>query len=431
MGDVIGVSLLGAGNIGSAVVAAIDRGAARYAARAGCPLEVRRVLVRDTVRERPGIRPEQVTDRIEDVLADAETKIVVEFMGGEEPARTYIDAALRAGRHVVTANKEVMAKHGAGLLQTAHDHGVRLLYEASVGGGIPVIAPLSRDLLANEVTAVTAIINGTTNYMLTAMTQQGAGYEAVLAEAQRLGYAEPDPTADVEGIDAAYKIAVLCGLAFNVDVDPNEVDRRGISTITARDIAYAAQLGYVIKLLARARLVEGEIEATVRPTLVGAREPLAKVDGVLNAVQFEGDLVGRVMFEGPGAGQGPTASSILADVLDVARDVVNERKPVAFTPRQKLRVRPPEDHTARAYLRIGVKDQPGVLAAIATALGNEGVSISSVIQYDPEVTGGEDGTAELVLTTHRAPGRAFNAALTVIREMDAVLEIGNVLPMEG
>jgi len=427
----VGISLLGAGNIGSAVVAAVQRASERYAARVGRPLEVRRVLVRDTSRERPGIRPDQITSSIDDVIADEKTAIVIEFMGGEEPARTYIEAALRSGRHVVTANKEVMAKHGAILLQLAHENGVRLLYEASVGGGIPVIAPLSRDLLANEVTAITAIINGTTNYMLTAMTQQGADYGDVLAEAQRLGYAEPDPTADVEGIDAAFKIAVLCGLAFNVDVDPNEVDRRGISTITARDIAYAAQLGYVIKLLARARIVGGEIEATVRPTLVGSGEPLAKVDGVLNAVQFEGDLVGRVMFEGPGAGQGPTASSILADVLDVAQDVASERKPVAFFPRQRLRVRPAEEHATRAYLRIGVKDQPGVLAAIATALGNEGVSISSVIQYDPEYTGGEDGTAELVLTTHSAPGSAFNAALKVIREMDVVLEIGNVLPMEG
>ena len=431
MTSAIGLSLLGAGNIGLAVVGAIQHAGERYAARVGAPLEIRRVLVRDTSRPRPGVDPARVTDSIDDVLRDEATQIVIEFMGGEEPARTYIEAALKSGRHVVTANKEVMAKHGAGLLQLAYDHGVRLLYEASVGGGIPVIAPLSRDLLANEVTAVTAIINGTTNYMLTAMTQQGAGYEDVLAEAQRLGYAEPDPTADVEGIDAAYKIAVLCGLAFNVDVSPNEVDRRGISTITARDIAYAAQLGYVIKLLARARVVEGEIEATVRPTLVGAMEPLAKVDGVLNAVQFEGDLVGRVMFEGPGAGQGPTASSILADVLDVAQDVAQERKPLAFIPRQKLRVRPAEEHAARAYIRVGVKDQPGVLAAIATALGTEGVSISSVLQYDPEFTGGDEGTAELVLTTHSAPGRAFNAALDVIRELDVVLEIGNVLPMEG
>ena len=427
----VGVSLLGAGNIGSAVVAALANGADRYTSRVGRPLELRRVLVRDTARARDGVRPEQITDSLDDVLADAGTQIVVEIMGGEEPARSYIEASLKSGRHVVTANKEVIAKHGAALLQLAHDHSVRLLYEASVGGGIPLIAPLSRDLLANEVTAVTAIINGTTNYMLTAMTQQGAGYEDVLAEAQRLGFAEPDPTADVEGIDAAYKIAVLCGLAFNVDVAPGEVARHGISTITDRDIAYGLQLGYVIKLLARARLVDGEIEATVQPTLVGGQEPLAKVDGVLNAVQFEGDLVGRVMFEGPGAGQGPTTSSILADVLDAAQDVVSGRQPLAFVQRRRVRVRPPEEHAARAYLRIAVKDQPGVLAAIAFALGDQGVSIASVIQFDPEVTGDDEGTAELVLTTHRAPGAALSKALQVIREMDVVIEIGNALPMEG
>jgi homoserine dehydrogenase len=324
-----------------------------------------------------------------------------------------------------------MAKHGAELLALAADHGVRLLYEASVGGGIPVIAPLSRDLLANEVTAVTAIINGTTNYMLTAMTQQGAGYEDVLAEAQRLGYAEPDPSADVEGIDAAFKIAVLCGLAFNIDVRPEDIARQGITTVTARDIAYAGQLGYVIKLLARARLVDGEVEATVRPTLVGVREPLAKVDGVLNAVQIEGDLVGRVVFEGPGAGQGPTASSILADVIDVAQDVVGGRRPHGVVPRRRVRVRPPEEHESRSYLRIGVQDRAGVLARIAAALGEQDVSIASVIQFDPVDTGGAEGTAELVLTTHRAPGRALNAALDVIRNLDVVLQVGNVLPMEG
>ncbi|MCK9486695.1 MAG: homoserine dehydrogenase [Dehalococcoidia bacterium] len=431
MANPVGVSLLGAGNIGSAVVSALARGADRYAARVGRPLELRRVLVRDTQRARAGIEPSQVTGDIDDVLRDEGTHVVVEVMGGEEPARAYMEAALRSGRHVVTANKEVIAKHGAALLQVANDHGVRLLFEASVGGGIPVIAPLSRDLLANEVTAVTAIINGTTNYMLTAMTQRGADYAEVLAEAQRLGYAEPDPTADVEGIDAAYKIAVLCGLAFNVDVAPADVARQGISTVTARDIAYALQLGHVIKLLARARFADGEVEATVRPTLIGVQEPLAKVDGVLNAVQVEGDLVGRVLFEGPGAGQGPTTSSILADVLDVAQDVAGSRTPLPFIPRRQVRVRPPEEHSSRAYLRIGVRDEPGVLARIAAALGDAGVSIASVIQFDPEVTGGEEGTAELVLTTHRAPGAALARALEQIRQMDAVTEIGNVLPMEG
>ena len=425
----IGISLLGAGNIGSGVVAALAAGAVRYAARVGQPLELRRVLVRDTARTRRGVSGDQITTRIEDVLADDATKIVIELLGGEEPARTYIEQSLRAGRHVVTANKEVMAKFGATLLQIAHDHGVRLLYEASVGGGIPVIAPLSRDLLANEVTAVTAIINGTTNYMLTAMAQQGADYEDVLAEAQELGYAEPDPTNDVEGIDASFKLAVLCGLAFNVDVAPADVAREGITGITAQDIAYADELGYVIKLLARASLVEGEVEATVRPTLVAISEPLAKVDGVLNAVQVEGDLVGRVLFEGPGAGPGPTASSVLADVIDVAQDIALGRRPLAFVPRRMVRVRPPEEHEAKYYMRLTVQDRPGVLAQIATVLGNTHISIASFIQY--EVADAPEGTAELVFTTHRASEGALTEAIREIERMDVVIEIGNVLPMAG
>ncbi|MEI7925256.1 MAG: homoserine dehydrogenase [Chloroflexota bacterium] len=429
MAEAIGIALLGAGNIGSGVVAALAAGASRYAARVGQPLELRRVLVRDAKRVRRGLRADQTTTSIDDVLADDGTKIVVELLGGEEPARTYIEQALRSGRHVVTANKEVMAKFGATLLQVAHDHGVRLLYEASVGGGIPVIAPLSRDLLANEVSAVTAIINGTTNYMLTAMAQNGADYEDVLAEAQELGYAEPDPTADVEGIDASYKLAVLCGLAFNVDVAPADVAREGITGITAQDIAYADELGYVIKLLASASLVDGEVEATVRPTLVALSEPLAKVDGVLNAVQVEGDLVGRVLFEGPGAGPGPTASSVLADVLDVAQDVASGRRPLAFIPRRTVRVRPPEEHESKYYLRMTVQDRPGVLARIATVLGNTQISIASFIQY--EVEDAPEGTADLVFTTHRAAEGDLTEAIREIERMDVVLEIGNVLPMAG
>ncbi|MSQ31339.1 MAG: homoserine dehydrogenase [Dehalococcoidia bacterium] len=429
MSGTIGVALLGAGNIGSGVIAALAAGAARYAARVGQPLELRRVLVRDAARVRHGFRADQVTTKIGDILADDATRIVVELLGGEEPARTYIEQSLRSGRHVVTANKEVMAKFGATLLQVAHDHGVRLLYEASVGGGIPVIAPLSRDLLANEVSAVTAIINGTTNYMLTAMAQQGADYEDVLAEAQELGYAEPDPTADVEGIDASFKLAVLCGLAFNVDLAPADVAREGITGITAQDIAYAHELGYVIKLLASATLIDGEVAATVRPTLVALSEPLAKVDGVLNAVQVEGDLVGRVIFEGPGAGAGPTASSVLADVLDAARDVATGRRPLAFIPRRAVRVRPPEEHEARYYLRMTVQDRPGVLGRIAQVLGDAQISIASFIQY--EVPDAPEGTADIVFTTHRAREGALTAAIRAIEQMDVVLEIGNVLPMAG
>ena len=305
---------------------------------------------------------------------------------------------------------------------------MRLLYEASVGGGIPIISPLSRDLLANEITGVTAIINGTTNYMLTGMDREGADYAEILAEAQRLGYAEPDPTADVEGIDAAYKLAILCGLAFHVAVSPDDIVRQGITTLTASDLRHADALGYAIKLLANGRLVDGELIASVQPTLIARGEPLAKVDGVLNAVQVEGDLVGRVVLEGPGAGPGPTASAVLADVLDVARDIVAGRPPLETPPLRSVRVRPPGEHRARRYLRMTVADRPGVLGEIGRALGVHGVSIASVIQVEAD----EDArTAEIVLTTHLTAGAELEAALDELGASDVVEEICNVIAMAG
>ena len=426
MSEPIGISVLGAGNVGSGVIAALAGGGDRYADSVGRRLELRRVLVRDPSRARPGVEPSQLVTSLDDVLEDDATQIVIELMGNEEPAREYIARALGSGRHVVTANKEVIAKHGSALRELAAEGGVRLLYEASVGGGIPIISPLFRDLLANEITAVTAIINGTTNYMLTAMAQDGTSYEEALAEAQRLGYAEPDPTADVEGLDAAYKLAILSGLAFHVEVGPDDVMRKGISTLTANDIAYADQLGYAIKLLAEARLVDGELIAAVQPTLIAHDEPLAKVDGVLNAVQVEGDLVGRVVLEGPGAGAAPTSSAVLADVLDIARDLVAERRPVGEMPYRAVRVRPAGEHLARRYVRLSVADRPGVLGEVGIALGEHGVSIASMVQIEAD----EDAkTAEIVLTTHIASGAALTAALDQISGTDAVISVGNVLAM--
>jgi homoserine dehydrogenase len=420
--------LLGAGNVGMGVLEALAAGGERYTARIGRPLEVRRVLVRDISKRRKGISRKALVDNLDAVLADEGTRIVIEVMGGEQPAFDYIRRSLQAGRHVVTANKEVMAKHGGELLRVAAAHSVRLLYEASVGGGIPIISPLSRDLLANDVTAVTAIINGTTNYMLTAMAQHGSDYADVLAEAQRLGYAEPDPTADVEGIDAAYKLAILCGLAFHVDVSPSDVTRRGITRLTARDFRYADELGYTLKLLASGRVVAGELVASVQPAFVPKAEPLARVDGVLNAVQVEGDLVGRVIFEGPGAGALPTASAVLADVLDVARDLVADRSPTETIAYRPVVVRPASAVVSRYYLRVAVLDRPGVLARIATILGAHDISIASVIQFE---TDAGDGTAELVITTHASLGGELEAAVEEITALEVVSEVGNVLPMVG
>jgi len=424
----VGLAILGPGNVGSGVVAALRNGVARYGAQVGRPLEIRRVLVRDVSKARDGIDPATVTANFDDVLADPDVQIVVELMGAEHPAREYIEAALASGRHVVTANKEVMAKAGSELLAIAAKHNVRLLYEASVGGGIPVISPLSRDLLANDITAVTAIINGTTNYMLTGMAQSGTDYDVALAEAQRLGYAEPDPTADVEGIDASYKLAILCGLAFHVAVAPDEVARQGITKLDAKDFRYAEALGYTIKLLATGRLVDGGVVASVQPTLIAKDEPLAKVDGVLNAVQIEGDLVGRVLFQGRGAGANPTSSSVLADVLDIARDIVVGRRPPEVLEYRKLPVHPPAVHRSRYYMRVTVSDQPSVLARIAGILGEREISIASCIQFE---TDDSAGTAELVITTHHATGAALDAALAEIRALDVVVEVGNVLAMAG
>jgi homoserine dehydrogenase len=428
MAEAVGIAMLGVGNVGGGVVAALRNSAERYSEIVGRELELRSVLVRDANRERAEVDSSLVTTEF-DRLMKVNVQIVVELMGGEEPAHEYMRHALEAGKHVVTANKEVMAKHGSELLGVAAAHGVRLFYEASVGGGIPIISPLSRDLLANEITAVTAIINGTTNFMLTEMASGEVDYDDVLAEAQRLGYAEPDPTADVEGIDAAYKLAILCGLAFGLEVSPESIDREGISKLTAMDFAYADELGYTIKLLATARLEHGELVASVRPTLIAHSEPLAKVDGVLNAVQIEGDLVGRVVFEGPGAGPAPTASAVLADVLELARDYVfTDREPSPVAALSAASVLPAESHRSRYYFRLTAPDRPGVLSQIAGALGERDVSIASMIQLEADESA---GTAELVLTTHEAEGGALRAALEQVESAGVVQRVGNVLPIAG
>jgi homoserine dehydrogenase len=423
--EAIGISMLGAGNVGGGVVEALQRGVKRYAERVGRPLELRRVLVRDAVRSRPGLTSEQLTTEIDELLNDEQTQIVIELLGGEEPAREYIERALRSGRHVVTANKEVIAKHGAALLAVAAEHNVQLFYEAAVGGGIPIVHPLGRDLLSNDVHAVTAIINGTTNFMLTAMAQDGADYADVLAGAQRLGYAEPDPTADVEGIDAAYKLAILCGLAFHVSISPDEVVRQGITELTASDFTYAAELGHTIKLLASGRIEDGELTASVQPTLIAVDEPLAKVDGVLNAVQVEGDLVGSVVFEGPGAGAAPTAGAVLADVLDIARDLVADRAPTDGIAQTPAVVRAPAAHQSRYYIRMTGANRPGVLAQVASTLGDHDINIASVIQFGLD----EDApTEEFVITTYMAKVGRLREALDQIGAIDGIV-VGNLLPM--
>src|SRR3989304_292511 len=307
--------LLGIGVIGSGVARNLQDREDVYAQQIGLRLRLHRVLDRDRWKaEAPGRDPAIVSDDAATVLGDKTIDIVIELLGGEQPAYDFIKEAPQSGRYVVTANKEVMAKHGPELLALAHERGVDILFEASVASGTPVIAPLRRDLLANEITSIRAIINGTTNYILTRMSKEGMEFEEALRQAQELGYAEPDPTNDVEGFDSTYKLAILASLAFHTSVHPDQIHREGITGLSGRDFRYAAELGYVIKLLALARKDKAGVEVGVHPALVPREELLANVDGVVNAIQVEGDLVGRVLFQGPRAGPQPTSSAIIANV---------------------------------------------------------------------------------------------------------------------
>ncbi len=426
----IRVGLMGLGVVGSGVARILMEKADRIQARIESPVDLARVLVRDLHKQRDVDVPQQLlTTRSQDILEDPTIDIVIEVIGGETPAHQYIQEAIRSGKHVITANKEVMAKFGPELLTLANQRGVDILYEASVGGGIPLIGPFQDDLAANKITSIQAIINGTTNYILTRMAAEGAEFSAALAEAQALGYAEADPTNDVEGIDASYKLAVLATLAFHLPVRPGDVYREGISRLASRDFRYARELGYAIKLLAIAKEENGMVEARVHPTLVPQSFLLAQIGGVYNAVCVQGDLVGTVVFYGPGAGSLPTSSAIVADLIVLAKNIT-----AGLTGRFRLReecgktISPMSQVQTRYYLRMSVADHPGVLAQIATILGENQISIASVIQKedDPEAQ-----TAEIVIMTHLARESNMQDALAKLRSLPVVQEIGGFLRAEG
>ena len=423
----IGITLLGLGVVGSGVARALVEKAESYSRRVGVPLVIRRALVRDPKRERGlALDPALITADPEEALG-TDSDIVVEVMGGEHPAREYIERSLKQGRYVVTANKEVMAKYGPELLAMATSAGTDILYEASVGGGIPIISPLKRDLSANEITSLRAIINGTTNYILTRMSREEISFHVALQQAQQLGYAEPDPTNDIEGHDAAYKLAILSSLAFHTYVRPEHVYREGITHLTPRDFRYAAELGYAIKLLAVAKRDGDGIQARVHPALLPAEELLARVDGVLNAVQVEGDLTGRVLFQGAGAGSLPTTSAIMADVLDAARSIVQGSRPSPWRYTADIAVRSMSDLVSRHYIRVEVTDRPGVLAGIARCFGDNGVSIASVIQKETDEAA---QSAEIVIMTHAAREAAVRASIGQIEKLEDIRQVCNVVRVE-
>jgi len=411
----LGVGLIGAGTVGAEVADRLLTWAPALRRRAGAGLELRRVAVRDVGKTRPRVPPELLTADPHQVIDDPGIDIVVELAGGEEPARSWLERAIRARKHVVTANKVVMAAHGPELLELAGEMDVDVYFEAAVGGGIPLISTFKVDLAANQLERVTAIINGTTNYMLCRMAADGSTFAQVLADAQREGFAEADPTADVDGHDAAAKLAIMASIAFGARVHPRAVYCEGIRAVQPVDFRYARELGYAIKLMASAERTPRGVEARVHPCMVPLSHPLAVVDGVHNAVFIEGDLVGEVLLQGLGAGARPTTSAVIGDLIDLARSIqrqVRNRAPFTF---DDIAVVPMDEVTTRAYFRCRVADRPGVLAQIFTVFGEEQVSISSAIQK--EVFEGE-ASAEFVVTTHPAP----DAALRRTRQRIAALE---------
>jgi homoserine dehydrogenase len=424
--EVMGVGLLGLGVVGSAVARAIS--SRHRAGDPSIPLNVIAAVVRDASRKRDvDLDPAAISTDLESVVANPNVGIVIELMGGVDPAFDYITSALNAGQHVVTANKEVMSKRGSELLATASKNNVHLLYEASVAGGIPIIGPLMNDLTANKIQSLRGIINGTTNFILTKMAHEGADFHDVLAEAQSLGYAESDPTADVDGFDAQYKIAVLARLAYHTEVPVDEIHREGIQGVHAKDFRYASELGYTIKLLAVAQAnSETGLLARVHPALIPLDVPMASVNGVLNAVEVEGDLVGPLWFQGPGAGPNPTASAVMGDVLRIANGTAVNDASSTSTP-EPFAVASMSGHICKYYIRLTASDRPGVLANVAKVLGDADISINSVLQKDTDI---ENGHADLVIMTHPAREANMQNAVSAIRELDTVLELDSLLRVE-
>jgi homoserine dehydrogenase len=428
----IGIGLMGLGVIGAQVAKVLTEKASELAEKVGCPLVLRKVKVLPPDLSRPQARqmPQELfTTDEEEFFQTPGIDIVVEAIGGESPALGYLERALSTGRHVVTSNKEVIAKHGAELLSLAEEHGVGLLYEASVGGGIPLIAPFKHDLVANEISGIYAIINGTTNYILTRMAREGMDFAAALKLAQEMGYAEANPENDIEGIDAHYKLAIMATLAFQTRVRPEDVYREGISRLSARDFRYARELGFAIKLLAIAKQSNGAIEARVHPVFIPEDSFLAKVDGVYNAVLVEGDLVGKVLFFGEGAGARPTSSAVIADIVAAARKIVLGVGSVSRRiPDSGKKVKPMDEIETRYYIRMSIADRPGVLAQIAKVFGDNRISIASAIQRE---TDSATQTAEIVIMTHPAREKAMQLALGKLGGLEVVREISNFIRVEN
>ena len=415
------IGLLGCGTVGGALVDLLDARRATITARTGVELRIGAIAVRDTAKHQDRLAdPSLLTSDTAAVVADPEVDIVVELIGGTDPALTLVRTALENGKPVITGNKELLAAHGPELYAVAAEHGVDLLFEAAVAGGIPLIRPLRESLVGEDIRRVMGIINGTTNYILTKMSQEGADYADALADAQALGYAEADPTADVEGYDAGAKAAIIASIVFGVDVRSSDVQHEGISSITAADIDTAKRLGYVIKALAVIERADGEVAVRVHPAMVPTGHPLANVNDSFNAVFVEGATVGDLMFYGRGAGGGPTASAVLGDLVDAAVNVANGAA-ARLSITEKATLRSVDELSSQYYLTMVVSDEPGVLAQVATVFGTHGVSIQVMEQS------GTGGDAELCLILHETTEAALHATLDELDGLNVVRGIGSVI----
>lgn len=425
--NVIKAALLGAGTVGSGVYALSEMLKDEMFQKTGASLEIKKVLVRNVKKDRPGIPKEIMTDNWQEILEDEEIQLVIELMGGVEPARTYIVQALEAGKQVVTANKDVLAEHGQEILTLAENSGCDIQFEAAVAGAIPIIRPLKQSLAGSMLTEIMGIVNGTTNYILTKMSEEGMDYQEALVKATELGYAEADPTADVEGYDAGRKIAIMSSLAFNSRVTFDDVYMEGITKITSDDIRYAKEFGYVIKLLGVTKLVDDKIEVKVHPMLIPEQHPLATVRDSFNAVFVHGEACDDAMFMGRGAGKMPTASAVMGDIIIVMRNIVHDNcgwnGGVAY---KNYPVKPIEETRSRYFLRLQVADKPGALANIAGVLGNNDVSIAQVVQKRAR-----DGVAELVVITDSVLERHFNDALMIVKGMSVLREVSGIIRVYG
>lgn len=419
----IQLGLLGGGTVGTGVVKVLQDNYHDIKEKIGCDIEVTKVLVRNPDKHKALAEKVILTTNPDDILNDKEIDIVVELLGGIHPAREYMLQAMNNGKHVVTANKDVVAQFGKDVFEAAEKNDVDFMFEASVGGGIPIITPLKQSLTANKITDLIGIVNGTTNYMLTKMTEKGMDYATALQRAQAKGYAEADPTADVEGLDAARKIAILSSIAFNTRINLADVQVEGITKITPEDINYAQELGFIIKLLAVAKNTEDGIDVRVHPTFLPKAHPLASVRNVFNAVFIHGNAVGDTMFYGRGAGEKPTASAVLADIIDVARDMGKDRfGRIRCTCYEEKKLCPPDKVMSGYYIRLLVEDKPGVLGAIATAFGESEISLHSVIQKRKV-----GDRSEIVAITHDVNDKQIDDVKIRLNNLSVVSEISNMI----